>query len=276
MRDILRRLLANPLGLSGSIIVLGALLLAVVGPALAPFDPTEFHPRNRFASPGSGYLLGTDQFGRDILSRMMWGARSTVIFGVTATLLGTALGACIGMIAGYLGGATDEVVMRLIDAKMAVPNLLFTLLILTVLGPNATNAMIAVAIAFTPSMARIMRSVVLSERTRDYVSAARARGESARFIMFREILPNVAAPIVVESSIRVAFAIMLGATLSYLGLGAQPPTPDWGIMVAEARAFLQHSPWLAAWPGLGIAIVAVGFNLLGDGLRDALNPRVDN
>jgi peptide/nickel transport system permease protein len=155
-----------------------------------------------------------------------------------------------------------------------VPNLLFTLLILTVLGASATNAVLAVAIAFTPGMARITRSVVLSERTRDYVNAARARGETSLFIMFREILPNVAAPMVVETSIRVAFAVMLGATLSYLGLGLQPPAADWGLMVAEGRLFLLRNPWIAVWPGLGIALVALGFNLFGDGLRDALNPRV--
>jgi peptide/nickel transport system permease protein len=264
----------NPLGMTGFALVSLTLLLALAGPFLAPYDPTQFHARARLQGPGTEFWLGTDQFGRDIFSRVLWGARSTIVFGLAATLLGTAIGTCIGLVSGYVGGRADEIVMRLIDAKMAIPNLLFTLLILTVLGGNATNAVIAVAIAFTPSMARITRSVVLSERTRDYVNAARARGESSAYIMFREILPNVAAPVIVETSIRVAFAVMLGATLSYLGLGAQPPSPDWGLMIAEARSFLHRSAWLALWPGLSIAVVAIGFNLFGDGLRDALNPRV--
>lgn len=274
MHEIATRLLRNPLGVTGLAFISLALLLAVAGPFLAPYDPTQFHPRARLQGPSAEFWFGTDQFGRDIFSRILWGARSTIAFGLVATLLGTTLGMCIGLVSGYVGGRADEIVMRLIDAKMAIPNLLFTLLILTVLGGNATNAVIAVAIAFTPSMARITRSVVLSERTRDYVNAARARGESNAYIMFREILPNVAAPVIVETSIRVAFAVMLGATLSYLGLGVQPPSPDWGLMIAEARSFLQRSAWLALWPGLSIAVVAIGFNLFGDGLRDALNPRV--
>jgi peptide/nickel transport system permease protein len=274
MRSVIRRLLENLPGRVGCVLILLVLALAVVGPALAPYDPTQFHPRARLQGPGAQFWLGTDQFGRDLLSRLLWGARSTVLFGLVSTLLGTGFGTCIGLVSGYVGGRVDEVVMRLIDAKMAVPNLLFTLLILTVLGASATNAVLAVAIAFTPGMARITRSVVLSERTRDYVNAARARGERSLFIMFREILPNVAAPMVVETSIRVAFAVMLGATLSYLGLGLQPPAADWGLMVAEGRLFLLRNPWIAVWPGLGIALVALGFNLFGDGLRDALNPRV--
>lgn len=274
MREIAIRLIRNPLGVAGLALISLALFLAVAGPILAPYDPTQFHARARLQGPSAAFWLGTDQFGRDIFSRILWGARSTIVFGLTATMLGTTFGMCIGLVSGYVGGRADEIVMRLIDAKMAIPNLLFTLLILTVLGGNATNAVIAVAIAFTPSMARITRSVVLSERTRDYVNAARARGESSAYIMFREILPNVAAPVIVESSIRVAFAVMLGATLSYLGLGVQPPSPDWGLMIAEARSFLQRSAWLALWPGLSIAVVAIGFNLFGDGLRDALNPRV--
>jgi peptide/nickel transport system permease protein len=274
MRDLARRLIRNPLGLAGLILISAALLIAVAGPSLAPYDPTQFHPRARLQGPSWDFWLGTDQFGRDLFSRILCGARSTILFGIVTTCIGTLAGTSIGLFSGYLGGRFDEVVMRLIDAKMAVPNLLFTLLILTVLGASAMNAILAVSIAFTPSMARVARSIVLSERTRDYVNAARARGESHAFIVLREILPNVAAPVIVETSIRVAFAIMLGATLSYLGLGVQPPTPDWGLMIAEARGFLQRSPWPALWPGVGISIVAVGFNLFGDGLRDALNPRV--
>jgi len=274
MGSVFGRLLRNPLGLAGTLILLVVFTAVVFGPSIAPYDPEQFHARARLQGPSATFWFGTDNFGRDIFSRMMVGARSTVLFGIVATVLGTAVGALIGLVSGYAGGRVDEVVMRLIDAKMAIPNLLLILLIVTVLGASTTNAVIAVGIAFAPGMARVARSVTLSVRTRDFVSAARARGDRARYIVLRELLPNVVAPVIVEGSIRVSFAIMLGATLSYLGLGAQPPASDWGLMVAEARDYMFRNAWLVFWPGFGIALVAVGFNLFGDGLRDALNPRV--
>ena len=268
------RLLANPLGLAGTAVLLVAAVQVILGPALAPYDPLEFHPRNRLEGPSLAFWLGTDQFGRDIFSRVVVGARSTILFGVVATVLGTAAGSLIGIVSGYVGGRLDDAIMRLMDSFMAIPNLLLAMLIITVLGPSTTNAVLAVAVAFTPSMARIARSVTLSVRTRDFVHAAIARGEGAGYVVFREILPNVIAPVVIESSIRIAFAIMIGATLSFLGLGAQPPDSDWGLMVSEARSFMFRNPWLVVWPSLAIGTVAIGFNLFGDGLRDALNPRV--
>lgn len=270
----LGRLLANPLGLAGTVVLLTAAVQVILGPALAPYDPLEFHPRNRLEGPGPVFWLGTDQFGRDILSRVMVGARSTILFGVVATFLSTAAGSLVGIVSGYVGGRLDDAIMRVMDSLMAIPNLLFAMLIITVLGPSTTNAILAVAVSFTPSMARIARSVTLSVRSRDFVHAAVARGEGAAYVVFREILPNVVAPVVIESSIRIAFAIMIGATLSFLGLGAQPPASDWGLMVSEARSFMFRNPWLVVWPSLAIGIVAIGFNLFGDGLRDALNPKV--
>ncbi len=258
----------------GSLMLLAVLVAVLVGPAFAPYNPETFHAAARLKGPGWSYLLGTDQFGRDILSRVLWGGRDTVLFGVAATALGTLLGLAIGVLAGYAGGRTDQMLMRLMDALMAMPTLLKALLIVTVLGPSNINAMLAVAIAFTPGFARIVRSTTLSVRQRDYVSAAIARGEGHGYIMVGEILPNVVAPVIVEGSIRVAFAIMVSATLSFLGLGAQPPSSEWGLMVAEARAFMFLNPWMVVWPSLAIAFTAVSFNLLGDGLRDALNPRV--
>ncbi|NQW10332.1 MAG: ABC transporter permease [Alphaproteobacteria bacterium] len=269
------RLLINPLGLPGTILLLIALVLVVLGPELAPYDPLKFHPRDRLQGPSLTYWFGTDQFGRDVFSRMLVGARSTILFGLVATALSTIAGSIIGILSGYIGGRTDELVMRAMDSIMAIPNLLLALLIVTVLGPNVTNAVIAVAISFSPSMARISRSVTLSVRTRDFVNAAFARGEGPTYIVFREILPNVVAPIIVEASIRVAFAIMIGATLSFLGLGAQAPASDWGLLVAEARTFMFRNPWLVVFPSLGIGLVAIGFNLFGDGLRDVVNPQVD-
>ncbi len=274
MPDFARHALRNPH------FVVGATMLAIVivamafGPDLAPYDPETFNPRRRLEGPSVAFWLGTDQFGRDILSRVLHGARSTVLFGVAATALGSALGLAIGVAAGYAGGRIDEITMRLMDALMAMPTLLKALLIVTVLGPNAVNAMIAVGIAFAPSLARVARGSTLSIRSSDFVAAAVARGEGTGHILLREITPNVIAPVIVESSIRVAFAIMIGATLGFLGLGAQPPTPEWGLMVAEARSFMFRNAWMVIAPGAAIALVAVAFNLLGDGLRDLLNPRL--
>ncbi len=273
MPDLLRRLLRTPQGAIGLLVVLLVLVAALAGPELAPHSPEALSPLRRYRPPGGEYLLGTDQLGRDILSRLLAGARATVLLALLATFLGTMLGAVIGTASAFLGGRVDEAVMRTTDAIMAMPSLLLALLIVSVLGRGAENAVLAIAIAFTPGMARITRSVALSVRRQDYVNAAVARGEGAGYIVLREMLPNVVAPIVVEMSIRVAFAVMLFATLSFLGLGAQPPASEWGLMVSEARRFMHLSPWMIVWPSLAIALVAIGFNLLGDGLRDALNPR---
>ena len=263
----------TPQGLAGTIIVTLVALVALIGPAAAPYNPEEFHITARFRGPGPDYWLGTDQFGRDLLSRILQGARSTLVLAVIATLIGTGIGALIGTLSAFLGGRADEAIMRTVDAVMAIPGLLFALLIVTALGANALNALIAIAVAFAPGMARVTRSVALTVRKQDYVNAAVARGESGHFIVLREMLPNVIAPIVVETTIRIAFAVMTLATLSFLGLGAQPPSSEWGLMVSESRAYLFRNPWMMVWPGLAIALVDIGFNLLGDGLRDALNPR---
>jgi peptide/nickel transport system permease protein len=269
----MRELLRHPTGLAGVILLSIVLAAALFGAWLAPYDPQVFHPAARLQGPSAAHWLGTDQFGRDVLSRILNGARSTVSFGVTATLLGVAAGAVIGVTAGVIGGWVDSLVMRIVDGVLAVPDLLFTLLIVTVLGGGAGHAMLAVAVAFTPGMARISRSAVLSVRTREFVQAATACGESTFYIMSREVLPNAMGPLIVEATIRVSFAIMLGATLGFLGLGAQPPSTEWGLMIAEARQFMFRNPWCVAAPGVAIAIAALGFNLLGDALRDLLDPR---
>src|SRR5262249_1512049 len=222
---------------------------------------------------GAELLLGSDQYGRDILSRLLYGARATVILACLATALGTLAGALIGTTSAFLGGRADEAIMRTIDALLSIPSLLFALLIVNLLGKSSLSAVMAIAIAFTPGMTRVTRSVALAVRQQDYINAAIARGEAGGYIVMREMLPNVVALIVIELPIRVAFAVMLFATLSFLGLGAQPPASEWGLMVAEARRFMHLSPWMILWPALAVALVAIGFNLLGDGLRDALNPR---
>ena len=227
----------------------------------------------RFAAPGAKHWFGADQLGRDVLSRLLVGARSTIPLAVAATFSGAAVGACIGTLSAYLGGRWDEAITRTIDAVMAMPHLLLALILVSTLGKGSLNAAFAIAISVVPSMARVTRSVALAVRQQEYVKAAIARGESGSWIVLREMLPNVAAPVIIEATIRVAFAVMLFATLSFLGLGAQPPASEWGLMVSEARRFMHQAPWMIVAPSLAIAATAICFNLLGDGLRDALNPR---
>jgi peptide/nickel transport system permease protein len=273
MIDVAARLLRTPHGAAGAFLLLLLAVMCVAGPMLAPYDPEQIDFLGRFASPSARHLLGGDQLGRDVLSRVLVGARTTIPLAMLATMLGTLAGALIGTLSAYLGGRADEAIMRTIDAVMAIPGLLMALLIVSTLGKGSLNAAFAVAIAFAPGMARITRSVALVARRQDYVSAAIARGESAVWVVCCEMLPNVAAPVVIETTIRVAFAVMLFATLSFLGLGAQPPASDWGLMAAEARRYLHQAPWMMMAPAGAMAAAAIGFNLLGDGLRDAMNPR---
>jgi peptide/nickel transport system permease protein len=274
MTDALRRLLRAPHGVLGLLILAPIALAVALGPLLAPHDPDAISFTARLSPPSLRFWLGTDEFGRDLLSRVLVGARESVGTALAATLLGTLSGAALGTVSAYLGGRADEAIMRTIDAVMALPALLLALLVLSTLGKGALDATLAIAVAFAPGMARITRSVALGARRQDYVSAALARGEGVGWIVFREMGPNVVAPVVVESTIRVAFAVMLVASLSFLGLGAQPPAPEWGLMVAEGRQYLHQAPWMIVGPGAAIALTAIGFNLLGDGLRDALNPRI--
>ncbi|MDB5359443.1 MAG: peptide transporter permease [Rhodospirillales bacterium] len=273
MIELIRRLLRTPQGALGLSIVALVLVLILVGPLAAPHDPDTMAPLVRYKGPSPAYWLGTDQYGRDILSRLLYGARATVVMAFLATALGSIVGAVVGTLSAFLGGRADEAIMRTVDAVMSIPSLLFALLIANLLGKSSVDAVMAIGIAFAPGMARITRSVALTVRKQDYVHAAIARGEGGAYIVLREMLPNVVAPIIVEATLRIAFAVMLFATLSFLGLGAQPPASEWGLMVAEARRFMHLSPWMILWPSLAIALVAIGFNLLGDGLRDALNPR---
>ncbi|ACS84758.1 ABC transporter permease [Musicola paradisiaca] len=273
MFDVLKKLLHTPQGIAGVSVLLLALLVVCAGAHLAPADPEAISILARYKAPNAAHWFGTDQLGRDIFSRVLVGARTTILYSLLATTLAMVVGSVIGTASAYLGGRMDEGIMRTMDAVMSIPSLLFALLIVSTLGQSSLNAVLAITIAFVPGMVRIARSVALAVRQQDYVNAAIARGESAGYIILREMLPNIVAPIIVESTIRVSFAIMLFATLSFLGLGAQPPQPEWGLMVSEARAYFFNAPWMMLIPGLAIAIVAIGFNLLGDGLRDVLNPR---
>ncbi|AEX52335.1 permease component of an ABC superfamily dipeptide transporter [Rahnella aquatilis CIP 78.65 = ATCC 33071] len=273
MRDVMKHLIRSPQGAVGLFILVMAALMVCGGAHIAPYDPESISILARYKAPSAEHWFGTDQLGRDIFSRVMVGARATIVLSLLATLMSMVTGAVIGTASAYLGGKTDEAIMRTMDAVMSIPSLLFALLIVSTLGQSSFNAVLAITIAFVPGMVRIARSVSLAARQQDYVSAAIARGEATHYIILREMLPNIVAPIIVEATIRVAFAIMLFATLSFLGLGAQPPEPEWGLMVSEARAYFFNAPWMMLIPGVAIALVAIGFNLLGDGLRDALNPR---
>ena len=273
MIELFVRLIRRPQGLVGVTLLALIAIACLFGPSLAPYAPEKIDFLGRFRPPGWQNWLGADQFGRDILSRLMVGARSTVPMALIATFVGSAAGAIIGVGSAYLGGRTDEAIMRTNDAVMAIPGLLLALLLVSTLGNGAGNAVIAIAVAFAPGMARVTRSVALNVRNQDYVKAAIARGEGAVWIIFREMLPNVMAPIVIESTIRVSFAVMLFATLSFLGVGAQPPASEWGLMVADARQYMYQAPWGLIVPAAAIALTAIAFNLLGDGLRDALNPK---
>jgi peptide/nickel transport system permease protein len=275
MAELFARILRSPAGNNGTGVLGLVTLLVAFGPMLAPYPAEAFHVARRLTGPSAEFWLGTDQFGRDLLSRILVGGRPAVLFGIGATGLALLAGAAVGTISGYVGGRLDMLLMRGLDVILSIPALLLTLLIVTVLGPGLANAMLAVALSFAPGFARLSRASALSLRQSDFVAAAVARGEGAVYILLREMLPNLVPPLIVEGSIRVSLAIMIGATLSYLGLGAQAPAADWGLLVAEARDYLFRYSGLLIFPALAIGVSALGFNLFGDALRDALNPELD-
>lgn len=277
LRDLergLRRLLGNRKAALGLLLLVPLVAGSLLGPFVVPHDPTTTNLADKNAAPNSEYLLGTDHLGRDLLSRVLLGGRTSLFLGVAATALGLVLGVPIGLFAGYSGGRVDEVIMRLMDVLMSFPSLLLALLVLTVLSSSIWNAIMAIGVVSAPKIARVVRGSTLSVKQEEFVQAARARGESDSYIMFGEILPNILPPIIVEGSIRVGFAILVGTSLSFLGLGTQPPNPDWGYMIATARDHIWNTVWFLVWPSIALGATVVGFNLLGDGLRDVLDPEV--
>ncbi|HET9001033.1 MAG TPA: ABC transporter permease [bacterium] len=256
----------------GAAILAVHLVLAVLGPALAPYPYTAFHMTHLLEAPSRQFLAGTDQFGRDQLSRVMWGARGTLTLAAVSTMLGETLGVTVGLAGGYYRGVVDEVLMRTMDALMAFPSILLAMLILTSLGHSPAYVVIGISVVFMPRAARVLRGVVLSLASSEFVDAARLRGERGWYILFRELLPNAWTPIIVDSTIRFSYAILLATSLGFLGLGAAPPSPDWGLMINEALPFLNQAPWLALLPSLAISSAVVGANLLGDGIQASLRP----
>ena len=271
---VFRALLAHRTGVAGLIIVVGVALIAIAAPFIAPDDPTRVDALRRLSPPSAETLLGTDNLGRDILSRLIWGARLSLgTAGLAAALILT-IGVGLGMVAGFYGGLLDDLLMRIVDVLLAFPALILALAIAGVLGPSITSVMIGIVAVAWADYARVMRGQVLSARERQYVEAARATGVRNTRILARHLLPNVLPPILVLASLEMGGLILAISGLSFLGLGAQPPTPEWGAMLNDGRSFIAAAPQLMIYPGLAISIVVVGFNLLGDGLRDAFDPHL--
>ena len=247
-------------------------LVSILAPLIAPFDPREGDLKRRLEGPTRLHVLGTDELGRDILSRLMFGARITLVIGVLAVLVAAVLGVTIGAIAAYFGGRTDLMLMRLVDIMMTIPEIILAIAMVSVLGTTVACLVVAVGVAATPAFARLCRGTMLVIRQQDYVSAAHAAGASSSRIIIRHMLPNALAPIIVQASLGIGSSILTAASLGFLGLGIQPPTPEWGSMLSRARSYLSYAPHVIIFPGIAIAVLVLGFNLLGDGLRDALDP----
>jgi peptide/nickel transport system permease protein len=272
----LARTMRNPMGLIGATIVLVLILAAIFAPFISPYDPIEQHPGLELQPPGGQFWLGTDRLGRDVLSRVIFGSRSSMVIGVLAVGLGAAIGIASGLAAGYLGGWVDAVLMRLFDALLSFPAILLGIGVVSVLGSGPLSVAYALAVATVPTFARLMRARVLSERERDYVLAARCLGARANRIMWLHVLPNAMAPLLIQISLSMGFAVLAESALTFLGLGTQPPIPSWGGMLNESRAYLRTAPWLGIFSGLALGLLLLGLNLLTDALRDALDPRRTN
>jgi peptide/nickel transport system permease protein len=264
-----------PAQLKAGLVIVGSIvLLSLLAPWIAPHPWDTISIRTRFQPPSMTYWFGTDDYGRDVLSRLLMGGRLSLAMGIGATLISVLFGVPVGLAAGYFGGKVDEVLMRVADVLMAIPAIMLGLLVLAVTPPTLWKTAVAVGFVYVPLIARVARSVTLGLANVEFVEAARARAESAPYILFREILPNAWPPLIVEASLRVTYAILLGSALSFLGLGAQPPSSDWGLMISEARAFIDRAPWIALAPGFAMCVLVIGINLIGDGLRERLDPRL--
>ena len=272
MHNEWRRFGANRLTVMGTALTLAVVIMALLANRLAPYDPTVLNARHRLEAPSAEFRFGTDRLGRDVLSRVVYGTRSSLGIATTSVVVSLLIGSTLGMLAGYFGGGLDLLIGRLMDILFSFPALLLAIAIAAMLGPGLRNAALAIAAVYTPLFARVVRGPVISERHRDYVLAARVIGASHGSIISRHILPNVLSPIIIQASAALSAAILIEAALSYVGLGTQPPEPSWGTMLSEGRTFLETAPWMSIFPGLAIAITVLAFNLLGDGLRDVFDP----
>lgn len=271
---VLRRFFSNKLAVVGLVLVVLLVAMAVFAPQLAPFDPSSQNLRARRAPPNAEHLLGADSLGRDIFSRILYGARVSLTISVLAVGFGMTVGSFLGMVAGFRGGLLDTVIMRIMDMLLAFPYLLLAILIVSVLGPGVPNTILAIGIWTTPAFARVARGTVAGMRDRDFIQAARSLGARDPRILTRHLLPNTVATLVVYGALNLAYAVLMESALSFLGLGVQPPTASWGGMIATGRDFITTAPHIITIPGIFIAVTVLAFNLLGDGLRDALDPRM--
>jgi peptide/nickel transport system permease protein len=268
----IKRLRRYPATLIGFILVGMFILMAIIGPWITPYGFSDQDLTNRLQPASAEHWFGTDQFGRDIFSRVLAGSRDVFTIAGSGTLLAVLMGLTLGMVSGYLGGAADEIIMRFMDVLLSIPPLLLAMIILGTVGPSRLNIVLVVGFLYIPMVARVVRSVVLDIKTREFIEAAKMRGENRGYILFREILPNVLPPLAVEASMRFSYSIFLVASLGFLGLGVQPPSPDWGMMVSEARTWYNQAPWILLYPAGTIALLVVGVAFTSDGLRRMLLP----
>jgi peptide/nickel transport system permease protein len=271
---VVQRALSARFAAFGGIVLLLAVLMAVFAPAISPYDPLKQDLGSLLAAPSAAHVFGTDNIGRDVLARVIWGTRVSLIAGLVSVAIAVVAGSLLGLAAGYWGGSVDGLVMRLMDAVLSFPALVLALALGAVLGAGLSGVLIALGVVYTPTFARLMRGQVLTIRTREFVEAARVIGAPDWQILRRHILPNAATPIVVQASLSVAFAILAEASLSFLGLGVQPPEPSWGSMINAGRGYLQQAPWIVFGPGAALFVTVLGLNFVGDAIRDALDPRL--
>ena len=272
-RQAARKLKHRPAALSGLAVVVFFVLLALLAPWVSPYDPVATSWSAIRKAPSAAHWFGTDEIGRDVLARVVWGTRASLAAGIVSVSISLAIGVPIGLAAGFIGGLTDGLISRVTDAFLACPFLILAIAMAAFLGPSLTNAMIAIGVSATPIFVRLTRAQVINVKVEDYVEAARALGNPPWRIAIRHVLPNVIPPLIVQTTLAVAAAIIAEASLSFLGLGQQPPAPSWGSMLNTAKNYMDQAPWMAIWPGLAIFVLVLAFNLLGDGLRDALDPR---
>jgi peptide/nickel transport system permease protein len=272
------RLLKNGIAVAGLVIILLYITIIIVSAFWLPFDPVAMDSSQILQPPSfsSGHIFGTDEFGRDVLSRIMKGTVVSFIISVSATALGGIIGVFMGIWAGFLGGRWDNWIMRIADILFSFPSLLLAIFIMAILGEHTFNVVLAIGIVYIPQFARISRGSIYALKSNEYIRAARSNGAGQSYILFRHLLPNIMAPLIVQVSLALSTAILLESALSFLGLGVQPPNPSWGNMLSAARKVMVFAPWMAVYPGLAIVLLVLGFNLLGDGLRDVLDPRLRN
>jgi peptide/nickel transport system permease protein len=271
--QMLRRLLRRPAAAIGLAVIAAIFVMALAASVVAPYDPIATSFATVRKAPSAAHWFGTDEIGRDVLSRVVYGARASLLAGVVSVLISISVGVPVGLLAGYAGGKTDMLISRVTDALLACPFLILAIALAAFLGPSLTNAMIAIGISATPVFIRLTRGTTLAVKAEDFVLAARAIGNAPWRIAIRHVLPNIVPPLLVQATLAIAAAVIAEASLSFLGLGQQPPQPSWGSMLNTAKNYIDNSPWMAVWPGVSIFLLVLAFNVVGDGLRDALDPR---